>query len=46
MKNKNEITKAIFGFKDKEIGVRLSNFYEKHTGQYVDFNKIEHYKMD
>jgi len=44
MKNKNEITKAIFGFKDEEIGIRLSNFYEKHTGKYVDFNKIEHYK--
>ena len=38
------IIKAIFGFKDKVTGERLREFFKKHTGRDVDFNKIQHYK--
>ena len=43
MQAKTEITKAIFGFKDKETGEQLRAFFKKHTGRDVDFNSIKHY---
>ena len=41
---RNGISKAIFGFTKEETGERLREFFKKHTGQDVDFNKIQHYK--
>ena len=41
---KSPVTKAIFGFIDKETGEKLSKFFKKHTGKDVDFNQVQHYK--
>lgn len=42
---KNESNeRAIFGFSDEEEGIKLSEFYMKHTGKYLDFNAIKHYE--
>ena len=41
---KEHITHAIFGFKDKETGEKLRQFFKKHTGKDCDFNGIQHYK--
>ena len=43
-KKKRPITKAIFGFSNEETGIKLSEFYKKHTGEYLDFNAIRHYE--
>ena len=40
----NKITQALFGYQDKVTGAKLSEFFFKHTGKNVDFNKVEHYK--
>ncbi len=38
------VKEALFGFNDKETGIKLSAFYKKHTGREVDFNAIKHDK--
>ena len=44
MSTRTKITKAVFGFKDPTTGEKLRQFFKKHTGKDVDFNKISHYK--
>ena len=41
---RERFTHAIFGFKDKETGEKLRQFFKKHTGKDIDFNQIQHYK--
>ena len=38
------VKEALFGFNDKETGIKLSAFYKKHTGREVDFNAIKYDK--
>ena len=45
---KTELAKTynivIFGFADLYTGNKLKEFYLRHTGREVDFNKIKHYR--
>ena len=36
--------RVVFGYGDKETADKLSAFFEKHTGKYIDFNKMRNPK--
>ena len=36
--------RVVFGYGDKETADKLSTFFEKHTGKYIDFNKMRNPK--
>lgn len=37
------VSRALFGFKDRKTGDKLRDFFKKHTGRDIDFNGIKHY---
>lgn len=36
--------RVVFGYGDKETADKLSAFFKKHTGKYIDFNKMRNPK--